>query len=72
MVFSVVQAKLEYTINSETQQSISCLSPAEDSTIYSGVDQNVLVWNLDRRKLIEYALFLLSYNTNNFEYLRLF
>lgn len=56
MVYSVVQANLEYTINSETQQSISCLAPAEDSTIYSGVDQNVLVWNLDRRKLVEYVI----------------
>lgn len=53
MVYSVVQANLEYTINSETQQSISCLSPADGNTIYSGTDQNVLVWSLDRRKILE-------------------
>lgn len=54
MVYSVLQAKLEYTINSETQQSISCMS-TEDSTVYTGTDQNLLVWSLDRRKLVEYV-----------------
>lgn len=53
MVYSVVQANIEFTINSETQQSISCLTPADSNTIFSGTDQSVLVWNLDRRKIVE-------------------
>lgn len=72
MVYSVVQANLEYTINSETQQSISCMSPADNSTIYTGVDQNVWVWNLDRRKLIEYVLFYWCNDIIFFEFLRIF
>lgn len=56
MVYSISKAGLEYSINSETQQSLSCITLANGITVYSGTDHNVLVWNLDRRKMIEYIL----------------
>lgn len=52
IVYSVLKGDISYTINSETNQSINCLSNSEH-ILYSGIDQYVYVWNLSKRTLIE-------------------
>ncbi|CAG9816276.1 unnamed protein product [Phaedon cochleariae] len=51
LIYSISQANSEYTINSETSQPISCLSSVDNNVIYSGAEQNVFVWNLEKRRL---------------------
>ncbi|KAG5899254.1 hypothetical protein JTB14_035432 [Gonioctena quinquepunctata] len=52
LVYSISKSNLEYTINSETSQSLTCLSSADSKVIYSGAEQNVYVWNLDKKKMV--------------------
>ncbi|XP_057651400.1 WD repeat-containing protein 43 [Diorhabda carinulata] len=52
LLYSITNAGLECTLNSETNQSINCLSTVDSNVVYSGSDQDVLVWNLDKKKII--------------------
>lgn len=56
LVYSISKADLEYSISSGTSQSICCLSSTDNTTLYSGEEQNILEWNLDKRKLKRWAL----------------
>ncbi|XP_056630319.1 WD repeat-containing protein 43 [Diorhabda sublineata] len=52
LLYSITNAGLECTLNSETNQSINCLSTVDSNVVYSGSDQDVLVWNLDKKKIV--------------------
>ncbi|XP_018566878.1 WD repeat-containing protein 43 [Anoplophora glabripennis] len=53
LVYSIANANLECTINSQTSQSINCLSTIDSSIVYSGADQDVFIWNLQKQKLLK-------------------
>lgn len=42
---------MEYTINSKLNQSINCLSACDDSTVYSGANNSVVEWNLNKKSV---------------------
>ncbi|XP_049819073.1 WD repeat-containing protein 43 [Aethina tumida] len=51
LVYSIGKADVEYSINSETSQPISCITLDNSNVVYTGAEQNVLVWNLSKKKL---------------------
>ncbi|VEN54071.1 unnamed protein product [Callosobruchus maculatus] len=52
LLYSLSKASVEFTIDSATSQTINCLSSADGSILYSGADQNVLVWNIESQKFL--------------------
>ncbi|KAF2897424.1 hypothetical protein ILUMI_08750 [Ignelater luminosus] len=51
LLYSISRANLDFTIDSETNQSISCLSWNDGTILYSAIDQNIVSWNLDKRTI---------------------
>ncbi|KAJ8926553.1 hypothetical protein NQ314_021069 [Rhamnusium bicolor] len=62
LVYSISKADLDYTVNSETSQSVNCLSSVDSSIVYSGADQDIFVWNLHKRKLLNNQILTASKN----------
>nr|XP_023026900.1 WD repeat-containing protein 43 [Leptinotarsa decemlineata] len=52
LVYSISKGNLECTLNSETSQSLICLSSANYKEIYSGAEQYVFEWNLEKKTLV--------------------
>ncbi|KAJ8920002.1 hypothetical protein NQ315_006532, partial [Exocentrus adspersus] len=52
-LYSISSASLECTINSHTSQPISCLSTVDSESVYSGADQDILLWSLQKQKLLQ-------------------
>ncbi|KAL1517688.1 hypothetical protein ABEB36_001423 [Hypothenemus hampei] len=50
LVYSVTKGKIDYTINSNSNAQINCLSIA-NNFLYSGADQNIFEWNLRKKEL---------------------
>ncbi|XP_018327212.1 WD repeat-containing protein 43 [Agrilus planipennis] len=51
LLYSVGKADLESNINSNTNQSINCLSWNVGNLIYSGVEQNIICWDLEKKSI---------------------
>uniref|UniRef100_A0A6P7GDA3 WD repeat-containing protein 43 n=1 Tax=Diabrotica virgifera virgifera TaxID=50390 RepID=A0A6P7GDA3_DIAVI len=52
LLYSITNAGLENSFNSDTNQAINCLSTVDHNIIYSGLEQNVVIWNLEKQKVI--------------------
>lgn len=52
LLYSITNAGLECTINSEINQPVNCLSTVDYNVVYSGSDHDVLVWDLEKKKIV--------------------
>lgn len=51
LVYSISKADVDCSINSNTGEAITCLSSNSSKTVYSGSEQNVIVWDLDKKSV---------------------
>lgn len=51
LVYSIAKAQIDFSIDSNTNSQVNCLSAANDNLLYSGADQNILEWNLKKKEL---------------------
>lgn len=54
LVYSISKGEIIFDINSNTSQSIACLSWFEGDEIYSAIDHYVVIWNIKKRKMLGY------------------
>ncbi|KAJ8972160.1 hypothetical protein NQ317_010115 [Molorchus minor] len=53
LIYSISKGNLEYTIISDTSLQVNCLSSANQNIVYTGCEQNIFVWSLHNRKLVD-------------------
>ncbi|KAF7269513.1 WD repeat-containing protein 43 [Rhynchophorus ferrugineus] len=51
LVYSLSKANVDYTIDSNSNLQIDCLSTANGILVYTGANQNILEWNLRKKNL---------------------
>lgn len=49
LLYSIAKADLELKIDSETSQHVGCLSWCEGGVVYSGADNLILCFDLEKR-----------------------
>lgn len=49
LVYSIAKGDLDFKINNETSQRINCLSWCEDSTVFSGAENQIICFDLERK-----------------------
>lgn len=49
--YSIAKGELDFTIDSKTNQAISCLSWQSGVEVYSAVEQNVVSWDLQKKAI---------------------
>lgn len=50
--YSIGKGEITFNINSNTSQSITCLSWQNGDEIYSAIDQFVVNWDIQKKKML--------------------